>query len=156
MADKLIGSLIYGEHEIPKLQQPWPKRIRVPLAIVIGVLLIAWGAYKFVNFREEGSVSRFLSSVRNGNYDTAYAKWDIEGGDYTMMKFMEDWGKDGYYGKAVDTAKVSESNTSGRFVIVYVKFEGFKAPIAFLVDKETLKISFSNTNKYVKTKKYVS
>ena len=156
MAEKLIGSLIYGEHEIPKLQQPWPKRIRLPLAIVIGVFLIIWGAYKLVNFREEGSVSGFLTSVRSGNYDTAYAKWDVEGGDYDMTKFVEDWGRDGYYGKSADTATVSESHTSGKSVIVYVKFEGFKTPIAFLVDKESLKISFSPFNKYVKTKKYVS
>ena len=156
MADKIIGSLIYGDHVVPKPQRPLKQRILLPLAIGILLVLVAGGAYKFVNYREEGSVEGFLNSVRNGNYDTAYANWDIEGGGYTMKQFMEDWGRDGYYGKALATAKVSDSNAQGTSVIVYVTFDGFKAPVSFLVDKETLKISFSTINKHVKTQKTVS
>jgi len=73
-----------------------------------------------------------------------------------MKQFMEDWGKDGYYGKALASAKVSDSNSKGNVVIVYVKFRGFKAPVSFLVDKETLKMSFSTLNKYVKTQRSIS
>lgn len=156
MREKMIGSLIYGDHAIPKKQRPWPQRILLPISIAILVLLIVIGAYKFVNYREEGSVEEFLTNLRNGNYDTAYANWDITDGHYSMKQFMEDWGKDGYYGRALASAKVSDSNSTGNTVIVYVRFNGFKAPVSFLVDKKTLKMSFSTVNKYVKTQRSIS
>ena len=156
MSEKIITNLIYGDHVVPKKQRPWKQRIVLPLSITILVVLIAVGAYKFVNYREEGSVEGFLTNVRNGNYDTAYSNWDVTGGHYSMKQFMEDWGKDGFYGRALASAKISDSNSKGTFVIVYIKFEGFKAPVSFLVDKETLKISFSTVNKYVKTQKSIS
>ena len=156
MSEKIIGSLIYGDHVVPKKQRPWKQRIVLPLSITILVLLIVIGAYKFINYREEGSIQTFLTNLRDGHYDTAYANWDITDGHYSMKKFMEDWGKDGYYGKALASAKISDSNSKGTVVIVYVKFKGFKAPVSFLVDKETLKMSFSTLNKYVKTQRSIS
>ena len=152
MAEKLIGSLIYGEHAIHKKQKSWQVRILLPILIVLVIAGLAFGVYKFANFREEGSVSGFLADVREQKFDEAYSIWDLEGGHYTMKDFMEDWGKDGYYGKAINSAKVSDSNSFGTSVIVYVRLEGFKAPIALLVNKETLKVSFSTKNKYVRTK----
>jgi len=156
MSEKIIGSLIYGDHVVPKKQRPLKQRIAFVLSITILVVLVAVGAYKFVNYREEASVEGFLTNVRNGNFDTAYANWDINEGHYSMKQFMEDWGKDGYYGKALANAKIADSNSKGSSVIVYVKFDGFKAPVSFLVDKETLKMSFSTLNKYVKTQKSIS
>jgi hypothetical protein len=156
MAERIIESLIYGDHVVPKKQLPWQQRIKIPLLVFVVAILAIWGAYKFVNFREEGSVSTFLANVRDGKYDIAYSNWDTSEGHYTMKEFMEDWGNAGYYGKAAATAKISDSNSHGTSVIVYVKFVGFKAPVAFLVDKETLKMSFSTINKYVKTQKSVS
>jgi hypothetical protein len=153
MAEKIISSLIYGEHAIPKKQKPWQLRILLPILIGLLIIAAAFAVYKFANYREEGSVSRFFSEIRNGNYDRAYADWDLEGGHYTMKDFMEDWGKDGYYGKTIDSARIYDSNSAGLSVIVYFKLNGFKAPIALLVDKESLKISFSaGKNKYVRTK----
>jgi len=156
MSEKIIGSLIYGDHVVPKKQRPWKQRIVLPLSISILAILLIAAAYKFVNYREEGSVEEFLSNVRNGNYDAAYANWDVSEGHYTMKQFMEDWGKDGYYGKVLSSAKISDSNSMGTNVVVYIKFQGFKAPVAFLVDKETLKMSSSTFNKYVKTAKSAS
>src|SRR5436305_9671754 len=60
MAEKMIGSLIYGEHTVPKKQRPWQQRLRIPVAIGVGVILILFGAWKYVNYREEKSVSGFL------------------------------------------------------------------------------------------------
>jgi hypothetical protein len=156
MSEKIIGSLIYGDHVVPKKQRPWKQRIVLPLSITILAILLIAGAYKFVNYREEGSVAAFLTNVRNGNYDAAYANWDLADGHYSMKQFMEDWGKDGYYGKALDRAKISDSNSRGTSVIVYVRFVGFKAPVSFLVDKESLKMSFSTINKYVRTQRSIS
>jgi len=152
MAEKIITSLIYGDHEIPKKQRPWQQRILIPILVGVAIIAVSFGVYKFANYREEGSVSGFLSEIRNGDFDKAYSYWDLEGGHYVMKDFMEDWGKDGYYGKFIKSAKISDSNSYGTSVIVYVRFEGFKAPIALLVNKETLKVSFSTKNKYVRTK----
>ena len=156
MSEKIIGSLIYGDHVVPKKQRPWKQRIVLPLSLTILAIVLIVGAYKFVNYREEGSVAQFLTNVRDGNYDAAYANWDIGEGHYTMKQFMEDWGKSGYYGKALDRAKISDSNSMGTSVIVYVRFVGFKAPVSFLVDKESLKMSFSTINKYVRTQRSIS
>jgi len=156
MAEKLIGSLIYGDHVVPKKQRPWQQRIRMPLAIGILVVLAVVGTYRYANYREEGSVSQFLMDVRDGRYDAAYARWNTDGGHYSMKDFMDDWGKPGYYGKALASAKIQTSNTMGTSVVVYVRFDGFKAPISLLVNKETLKISFSTFNKYVKTQQSIS
>jgi hypothetical protein len=150
MADKMIGSLIYGDHVVPKPQRPWKQRIKIPLAVGIAAILLISAAWKFVNYREEGVVSSFLADVRGGNYDKAYANWDTNDGHYTMKDFLEDWGTAGYYGKSIATAKVSTSNAHGSAVIVYIRFDGFKAPIAFSVDKDSRKMSFSPINKYVR------
>ena len=65
-----------------------------------------------------------------------------------MQDFLNDWGTDGYYTKGVSTAKVIDSNSRGPVVIVYVGIDKFKLPLALRVDKETLKLSYSPTNKY--------
>jgi hypothetical protein len=152
MAEKLIGSLIYGEHVVPKKQRPLYQRILIPVLIGLFIIGASFTVYKFANYREEGSVSTFLTEIRNGSFDKAYSIWDLEGGHYTMKDFMDDWGKDGYYGKAITSVRIWDSNSHGKSVIVYIKLSGFKAPVALLVSKETLKVSFSNWNKYVRTK----
>jgi hypothetical protein len=148
MAEKLIGSLIYGEHTVPKKGRPLKERLKVPLAIGVVLLLIGGAAYKFANYREEGRVKGFLEDIRSGRYDIAYARWDTDG-HYSMKDFLADWGKDGYYTRGLNTARVVDSNTSGSAVVVYVEL-GFNAPLALRVDKENLRLSFSPTNKYTR------
>jgi hypothetical protein len=65
-----------------------------------------------------------------------------------MKDFLNDWGKDGYYTKDMSTAKVIDSTSRGPVVIVYVEIDKFKLPLAIRVDKESLKLSYSPTNKY--------
>ena len=89
-----------------------------------------------------------MAAVHAANYDAAYADWDSSDGRYTMKDFLADWGKDGYYVKGTSKAEIADSNGNGTSVIVYVTLATFKAPIALRVDKETLKLSFSPTNKY--------
>ena len=40
-----------------------------------------------------------------------------------MQDFLTDWGKDGYYTKGVESAKVVDSNSRGTSVVVYVGIE---------------------------------
>jgi hypothetical protein len=147
MADKLIGSLLHGDHPIPKRSRAWKERLKVPVAIALVLTFIGGVAYKFANFREERSVRQFIAEINGGQYDNAYQSWDAEG-RYTQKDFLQDWGKDGYYTKGMHEARVSDSNGKGGSVIVYVSIDSLKYPVALLVDKETLKISFSPVSKF--------
>ena len=147
MSEKIIGSLIYGEHAPPPKARAWSERLKVPLSIGLALIIIGGLAYKFANIREERRVSQFVETLRNGQYEEAFKSWDADE-HYTMNDFLLDWGKDGYYMKNLQTARVVDSNTQGTTVIVYLSLDTFKRPVALMVDKDTLKLSFSPTNKY--------
>ena len=148
MAEKMIGSLIYGQHEIPKKTRALKERLKVPVTIGLVLIVIGALAYKFANFREEGRVKEFMAAVQSGNYEAAYALWDLSDGRYRMQDFLVDWGKDGYYTTGMTNAEIVDSNGSGQSVIVYVGANNLKIPVAIRVEKGTLKLSFSPTNKY--------
>ncbi len=147
MAEKLIRSLIYGEHETPKKSRPWQQALKVPVTIGLVLIFIGGLVYKFANFREEGRVRLLIEAIRNAQYDVAYQNWDADA-RYTMNDFLQDWGKDGYYTKGMHDARVTDSNGKGSSVVVYVTIDSLKYPVALRVDKETLKISFSPISKY--------
>ena len=147
MAEKIIGSLIYGDHPIPKRGRAWKDRLKVPVAIGLVLLVIGGLAYYFANFQEERRVKLFMAAVEGGQYDDAYKNWDADE-HYTMKDFLEDWGKEGYYSKGMHQARVVDSNGKGGAVVVYVAMDNFKRPVALLVSKETMKLSFSPVNKY--------
>ena len=146
MADKIIGSLIYDDHPIPKKSRAWKDRLKVPVTIGAVLLVIGGVAWKFANFREEGRVRQFMQDVQGGQYEAAYQLWDAEG-RYRMEDFLQDWGHEGFYTKDMHEARVVDSNTKGGSVIVYVAIDK-QRPVALMVAKDGLKISFSPTNKY--------
>lgn len=147
MGEKLIGSLIYGEHENPKKSRPWKAALKVPVSIGLVLIFIAGLVYKFANFREERRTTQFIETVKSGQFDAAYGNWDADA-RYTLKDFLQDWGKDGYYTKGMHDARVTDSNGKGGSVVVYVTIDSLKYPVALRVDKETLKISFSPVSKY--------
>ena len=147
MAEKIIGSLIYGDHPIPKKAGAWKERLKVPVAIGLVLLVIGGVAYKFANFREERVARQFMEAVKNGQYELAYQSWEADD-RYKMQDFLQDWGKDGYYTKGMRESQIVDSNSKGSGVIVYVGLDNFKQPVAVLVNKDTLKLSFSPANKY--------
>src|SRR5262245_48177821 len=147
MADKIIGSLIYDDHPIPKKSRAFKERIKVPLTIALVLIFIGGILYKYANYREEGRVRQFMQNIGSGQYEQAYKESDAEG-RYTINDFLQDWGKDGYYTKGMHEARVVDSNGAGGAVTVYVGIDSLKSPVALRVDKETLKISFSPVSKY--------
>ena len=147
MADKLIGSLIYDNHPIPKKSRALKERLKVPVAIALVLIFISGITYKFANYREERRVRQFMEAIESGQYDLAYQQWDADA-RYTMKDFLQDWGKDGYYTKGMRDARVVDSNGKGGSVVVYLGINSLKSPVALRVDKETLKISFSPVSKY--------
>jgi hypothetical protein len=153
MAERLIGSLLYDEHPEPRNARPWKDRLKYP--VIIGLILTVGGGflYKFINYPEEHQVRVFLDAVRAQDYDDAYAMWD--GGEaYDMNRFLEDWGVEAYY-TAGSALQVVDSNGSGGSVIVYVAVHpDDETPTALRVDKETRLLSYSPTNKYIRTSIY--
>ena len=147
MADKIIGSLLYDDHPIPRKSRALKERLKVPAYIALALIFVSGLIYKFANFREERAVRQFMGQVEGGNLDAAYQLWDA-GGRYTMKDFLQDWGKDGYYTKGMHEAQVVDSNSKGGSVVVYLGIDSLKSPVALLVDKDTLKISFSPVSKY--------
>jgi hypothetical protein len=147
MADKIIGSLIYDDHPIPKKSRAFKERIKVPAAIALALIFISGAIYKFANYREESRVQQFMQTIESGQYDAAYKQWDADG-KYTMKDFLQDWGKEGYYTKGMQQVRIVDSNSKGSAVVVYVGIDSLKSPVALRVDKETLKISFSPVSKY--------
>src|SRR5262245_17074148 len=111
VAEKLIGSLIYGTHKTPKKARPWKERLKVELSIVCVLVFLGGLAYRFVNYREENRVKQFFEQVRQGQYETAYAGWDTGSGRYSLQDFLVDWGNDGYYTKGMHTARIKDSNS---------------------------------------------
>jgi hypothetical protein len=144
----MVGSLIYGDHKVPKKSRAWSERWKLPTAVALAFVLLSFLAYKYSNYREETVVAKFLGDVFSGRPDAAFSKWDLEGSSYTMEDFLSDWGKDGYYTKGVTSASVVDSNSRGTSVVVYIGLETLKYPLALRVDKESLKLSYSPTNKY--------
>jgi len=147
MAEKIIGSLLHDDHPIPKKSRALKERLKVPFYIALALIFVGGLLYKFANFREERAVGRFMAQIEGGNTDAAYQLWDAEG-RYTMKDFLQDWGKDGYYTKGMHQARVVDSNSKGGSVVVYLGIDSLKSPLALLVDKDTLKISFSPVSKY--------
>jgi hypothetical protein len=147
MADKIIGSLLYDDHPIPKKSRALKERLKVPVAIVLVLIFVSGLVYKFANYKEERRVSQFMSSIESGQFDVAYQSWDGDA-HYTMKDFLQDWGKEGYYTKGMHESRVVDSNSKGGAVVVYVGIDSLKSPVALRVDKETLKISFSPVSKY--------
>ena len=147
MADKIIGSLIYDDHPIPRRSRALKEQLKIPFYGALALVLIGGLLYKFANFREERVVRQFMVQVEGGNLDGAYQLWDAAG-RYTMKDFVQDWGKDGYYTKGMHGARVMDSNSKGESVVVYLNIDSLKSPVALLVDKDTLKISFSPVSKY--------
>lgn len=147
MAEKIIHSLIYDDHPIPKRSRALKERLKVPFAIALVLIFVSGLIYKFANFREERAVRQFMVDVEGARYDDAYQLWD-NGGRYSIKDFLQDWGKDGYYTKGMRESRVVDSNGKGGSVIVYVGIDSLKHPVALFVDKETLKISFSPFSKY--------
>ena len=89
MADKIIGSLIYDNHPIPKKTAALKERLKIPVMGALVLIFIGGIAYKFANYKEEGRVRQFLTAIEGNQYDAAYGQWDTDG-RYTMKDFLAD------------------------------------------------------------------
>jgi hypothetical protein len=143
MPEPMVGSLIHGDHKIPKKSRPWNERLKLPVAVGLVFIVILSVGYHFYNYQQERAVTQFLDEVFSGRLDQAFSRWDLEGGSYRMEDFLKDWGRDGYYTRGVKSARVVDSDSRGPVVVVYIEIETFQEPLALRVDRQTLKLSYS-------------
>ncbi len=113
----------------------------VPVGLALAVIAACLLLYRFANFREERVVRQFLDEVKAGNYQQAYKVWGPSS-TYSYGDFTSDWGERGYYGK-VTGYRIVDSQTRGTGVVVYVKFEHLKKPMAFWVERKTRALGFA-------------
>ncbi|HLY61781.1 MAG TPA: hypothetical protein VKV95_13620 [Terriglobia bacterium] len=121
-------------------------RKHVPLSILIlSGLLIAIIAglliFRFWNIKEERAVSRFLTTVQQGDYQEAYRLWK-PARSYTFDDFMHDWGEKGDYGK-IRQFEVLGSESKGEIAIVTVQINNVNPPLEIVVDRKTLGLAYS-------------
>lgn len=90
----------------PVLERPPSKKLRYSIIVVIAVLVtyaafaamlpkLLW--YPLYYHAEWGTVHKFLNAVSAGDMQRAYQIWKPVP-SYTLDRFMEDWGAEGYYG----------------------------------------------------------
>lgn len=114
--------------------------------VILTVLLLAVLAglltFKFGNIRQEHAVSRFLTTLEQGNYHEAYRLWQPSE-SYSYDDFVRDWGEKGDYGKIRDF-KILGSHSQGGIVIVTVQINHQNPPLPLVVERKTLGLAFSN------------
>jgi hypothetical protein len=126
------------------------RRNRIIIAIVI-VIVIAWVAYHFRNYPERHTVSEFLTTLQQQDFNKAYGLW-LRDPDwakhpdkyktYSFNDFYRDWGPGGQWG-VVKNHSIDCSISSGNGVIVEATINQRLEHPFFWVDKDDKALSFS-------------
>ena len=122
---------------------------KVKKVVIWGLLgLIVAGAlyFQFRNWKEEKTLDRFLTLLREQKYQDAYAMW---GDDPDMRKsyppesFLKDWGPSGEYGN-VAAVKIENTDVCGdnREVWFTLVFPG-KNPVGLVVARGNNVITYA-------------
>jgi len=67
MAEKIIHSLIYDDHPIPKKSRALKERLKVPVGIALVLIFVSGLIYKYANYKEEGRVRRSWKRLKAAN-----------------------------------------------------------------------------------------
>lgn len=120
-----------------------PRRIGRYVLATLAIIIVGGAGYIFSrNFPEERAISRFLTTLEQGNYRAAYALWQPSP-TYSYEDFLHDWGVNGDYGK-IRTFKILGSRSSGaETVIVTVTVNNEEPPRDLVVDRKTKGLAFS-------------
>jgi len=120
-----------------------PRKTGRYILITLAVIILGLACYIALrNYPEEGTVSVFLTTLEQGNFQEAYRLWQPSP-TYTYKDFLHDWGEQGDYGK-IRTFKILGSRSKGkRTVIVTVTINDQEPPRDLLVDRKTKGLAFS-------------
>jgi hypothetical protein len=113
--------------------------------ILLGILivLVAEGLYfVFRNYPEERAVTRFLTTLEEGNFQEAYRLWQPSP-SYSFQDFLHDWGTQGDYGKIGGFQILDTKSKGSSLVIVTIKVNNVDPPLDIVVDRKTKGLSYS-------------
>jgi len=100
---------------------------RIVLAVLAAAVLGTSGFLFFRNFREERVVDRFVTLLKEKNYQEAYKLWGCTPNApcryYAPEKFTEDWGPDGTY-KQPDSLEIADVDSCGAGVVFGFAYPG--------------------------------
>jgi len=124
---------------------PKPKsklRKWLPLIIVVVLAVGSVATYALWNYPEERAVSRFLTTLEQGNYQEAYCLWQPSP-SYTFQDFVSGWGEKGDYGKIRDFSILASKSRGSVTVLVTVRINNVEPPAVLLVDRKTKGLAYS-------------
>ena len=126
--------------EPPKPKSPLRKYAPVVIALVVvtGALL----GYRLRNYPEERAVTRFLTTLEEGNFREAYRLWQPSP-SYGFGDFMHDWGEQGDYGKLRQFEILRSQSKGSGAVIVTVRINSVDPPLDLVVDRRTTGLAYS-------------
>jgi hypothetical protein len=123
---------------------PKPSR-NIGRYILLGIvaILIGLGLYfAFRNYPEERAVSRFLTTLEQGDFPKAYQLWQPSP-SYSYRDFLNGWGIEGDYGKVREFQILGTKSKGSSLVIVTIKVNNVDPPIDLAVDRRTKGLSYS-------------
>jgi len=126
--------------EPPKPQSALRKYLPgvIALVVVTGALL----GYRLRNYPEERAVTRFLTTLEEGNFREAYRLWQPSP-SYGFGDFMHDWGEQGDYGKLRQFEILGSKSKGSDAVIVTVRINGVDPPLDLVVERRTKGLAYS-------------
>lgn len=131
----------YGVSEVRR------ERIWHRIALVLLVIAVAGGLgyYFFRDWREQRQARQFLELLQQKNYDAAYRMWGCDPAnpcrDYSMAKFMEDWGPKAEHPDP-NKMKLGEKKSCKTGIIQDVNYPGAE-PVQLWVERQDLRLSFA-------------
>ena len=125
-------------------------RNRVFIAVIV-ILILAWTAYHFRDYRERHHVSQFFAALQQKNFEGAYGIWLHDPDwqkhpdkykDYNYTDFYRDWGLGGEWG-IINNYTVDCSLSDGNGVVVQTTVNHRLEATTVWVDKKDHTLSFS-------------
>lgn len=116
----------------------------IPLPVVILIIIVVAGlvAHSMWNFREERAVSRFLTTLEQGNFKMAYKLWQ-PAPSYQYSDFLHDWGENGDYGK-IRSFEIIHSKSEGSHTVLVMADINHREPLlSLMVDRKTKGLSYA-------------
>ena len=120
-----------------------PIKIWKPVLLGLGVVLIGGVLYlSFRDYPEERAVTRFLTTLQQGDYQEAYKLWQPSP-SYSYTDFLHDWGEQGDYGKIREFEILGSRSKGAYTVIITVKINSVQPPLDIAVDRKTKGLAYS-------------
>jgi hypothetical protein len=121
-----------------------PSKLRkiLPLLIIIAVVVGSFLTWRLWDYPEERAVSRFLTTLEQGNYQRAYQLWQPSP-SYLYGDFLRGWGEQGDYGKIREFEILHARSEGSSTVAVTVRINNIDPPIDLLVDRKTKGLAYS-------------